>query len=367
MKAGLFMMPSHPPERSLIDGHLWDRQVLRWADELGYQEAWIGEHFTSPWEPNPAPDLLIAQSLLETKNIILAPGAHLLPYHHPAELATRVAFLDHMAQGRFMLGIGASGLPSDWHLFEVDGLAGVNREMMREAIDIMLQIWETDGPLKIEGKYWNVHVPGPMLGTLKHHLKPFQKPRPPIGTASLSPGSESLRWAGTKGFLPLSLSLSTPYLKGHWDAYAAGCESVGREARYEDWRVVREVFVADTDEEAYRWSVQSHLGRMERDYLLGLFRDFDYLKYLKDDPEVPDSEVTPEWLAHNGWLIGSPQTVTEKLDKLNRGAGGIGVLTVLCYDYSEDPEPWRRSMELFIKDVMPNFADSTAGRTAAAD
>ena len=43
MQYGLFTMPSHPPERSLFDGHRWDLQTLRWADELGFVEAWIGE------------------------------------------------------------------------------------------------------------------------------------------------------------------------------------------------------------------------------------------------------------------------------------------------------------------------------------
>ncbi|MFI5376620.1 MAG: LLM class flavin-dependent oxidoreductase, partial [Candidatus Rokuibacteriota bacterium] len=42
MEYGLFTMPSHPPERKLFDGHQWDLQQLRWADELGFSEAWIG-------------------------------------------------------------------------------------------------------------------------------------------------------------------------------------------------------------------------------------------------------------------------------------------------------------------------------------
>ena len=78
MKAGVFMMPSHPPERSLYDGHQWDLDHLELVDKLGFHEAWMGEHFTAPWEPNPAPDLLIAQGLQRTKNIKLCPGAHLL-------------------------------------------------------------------------------------------------------------------------------------------------------------------------------------------------------------------------------------------------------------------------------------------------
>jgi alkanesulfonate monooxygenase SsuD/methylene tetrahydromethanopterin reductase-like flavin-dependent oxidoreductase (luciferase family) len=69
MKFGLFMMPSHPPERGLYESHQWDLDYLSLADELGFEEAWIGEHFTSPWEPIPAPDIMIAQALMRTKRI----------------------------------------------------------------------------------------------------------------------------------------------------------------------------------------------------------------------------------------------------------------------------------------------------------
>src|SRR5215217_8651630 len=41
MEIGYFTMPSHPPECGLKEGHDWDLQVLRWLDELGYQEAWV--------------------------------------------------------------------------------------------------------------------------------------------------------------------------------------------------------------------------------------------------------------------------------------------------------------------------------------
>ena len=48
MELGYFSMPSHPPERGLKAGHDWDLQTLRWLDELGFTEAWIGEHHTAP-------------------------------------------------------------------------------------------------------------------------------------------------------------------------------------------------------------------------------------------------------------------------------------------------------------------------------
>jgi hypothetical protein len=140
MEIGYFTMPSHPPECGLKEGQDWDLQVLRWLDELGYQEAWIGEHHTAPWEPHPAPDLLIAQALLQTKNIRIGPGGFLLPYHHPAELANRVAMLDHLSEGRLNFGVAASGLPSDWAMFNVDGMSGQNRDMTREALEIILKL-----------------------------------------------------------------------------------------------------------------------------------------------------------------------------------------------------------------------------------
>ena len=55
MKLGLFMMPMHPPEKPHADAYDLDVQTLVAADQLGYDEAWLGEHFTSGWENIPAP------------------------------------------------------------------------------------------------------------------------------------------------------------------------------------------------------------------------------------------------------------------------------------------------------------------------
>src|ERR1700755_1938546 len=154
MQLGLFMMPAHPPGRPLFDAVQADLRTLREADELGFVEAWIGEHFTQPWEPICAPDLLIAQALLQNERIRLAPGAHILPYHHPAELAHRIAMLDHMARGRLMVGIGSGGTPTDWSMFGVDGAGGQTREMMWEAYEIMMRYWTDPELWSFEGRYW---------------------------------------------------------------------------------------------------------------------------------------------------------------------------------------------------------------------
>jgi alkanesulfonate monooxygenase SsuD/methylene tetrahydromethanopterin reductase-like flavin-dependent oxidoreductase (luciferase family) len=133
---GAFLMPTHAPETSIRDGQLRDLDELERLDALGFSEAWIGEHFTASWEPCPAPDLLIAQALPRTKRMRLGPLGHLLPYHNPVELAHRVAYLDHMAEGRYQLGVGISALPTDHSLYALDTSGGRNRRMTFESLGI---------------------------------------------------------------------------------------------------------------------------------------------------------------------------------------------------------------------------------------
>ena len=359
MKLGLFMMPSHPPERNIYDSHQWDLDYLALVDELGYDEAWIGEHFTSPWEPIPAPDLMIAQALMRTKRIKLGSGAHLLPFHHPAELAHRVAYLDHLSQGRFLFGIGASGLPSDLALFDVDGESGQHRDMTRESLDIILKIWENKGPFEYRGKFWNVNVTETMYETLHFFLTPYQKPHPPIGVASVSYRSPTLVIAGEKGFIPMSLAFNNDYCRSHWEAVEEGAQRAGRTPSRADWRLVRDVYVADTDEEARDQALNGMTARVWDDYLLGLFKEFDLLHIFKHDPEIPDSAVTTEYMADNLWLVGSPETVGNKIRNLYEDVGGFGTLLVLVYDHWQNQAGWEKSTRLLAQEVLPMVADLT--------
>jgi alkanesulfonate monooxygenase SsuD/methylene tetrahydromethanopterin reductase-like flavin-dependent oxidoreductase (luciferase family) len=204
------------------------------------------------------------------------------------------------------------------------------------------------------------------MHTLKHHIKPFQRPHPPIGIAGFSPGSTTLKLAGERGFLPLSLNLSPGYLVTHWGAVVEGAKISGRTPNRADWRLVREVFVADTDEEAYRHALKGAMARMMSQYLLPLFSDFQFLKYLKHDQSIPDSDVTPEYLVDHGWLVGSVKTVTRKLGEMYEETGGFGTLLLFVFDYAEDPEPWFKSMRLLAHEVLPHFQDRRQNGLAAA-
>ena len=356
MDFGMFLMPAHAKGCDPYAATQWDLQMIKWADELDFSEVWIGEHFTAVCEPVPAPDLIIAQALRETSRIKLAPGAHLLPFHHPAELAHRIAYLDHLAQGRLMFGVGSSGLPGDWKLFDVDGFSGQTREMTAEALTIILRLWTEDEPFTHHGKYWTVNRIEPMYGGhFQHHMLPFQKPHPPIGVAGLNSPSPTLEMAGERGFIPLSLNLGRDYVKSHWESVTAGATRAGRTPDRNTWRLAKEVFVADTDEEAYKLAVNGVMGAYQRDYLLDLYGQFGFLKFFKHDPSVPDSDVTAEYCAKHNWIIGSPETVASKIENLFAELGGFGTLLVLGYDYSSTPEVWRKSMELLKNEVMPRL------------
>ena len=117
-------------------------------------------------------------------------------------------------------------------------------------------------PFTYKGKYWTVTKPDTMFDFLKPHLKPLQAPHPPIGVAGLSKNSDTLKLAGERGFIPMSLNLNPAYVSSHWDSVEAGAAKTGRKPSRRDWRLVREVFVADTDEEAWKLSTGDMMGRM---------------------------------------------------------------------------------------------------------
>ena len=122
--------------------------------------------------------------------------------------------LDHLSEGRLNFGVAASGLPSDWAMFQVDGKSGVNREMTREALDIILRLWSDETEFEYDGKFWKVAKPPEQCSaSCSPHIYPLQKPHPPIGVAGVSKQSDTLKLAGERGFLPMSLNLN-PGLRG---------------------------------------------------------------------------------------------------------------------------------------------------------
>ena len=349
MKFGALLMPSHPPEVGIGEGQQRDLEELERLDALGFEEAWIGEHFTAPWEPCPAPDLLIAQALQRTKRIRLGPLAHLLPFHQQA-----ADYLDHMAEGRYQLGIGIGALPTDHDLFGLDPGGGTNRRMTYESIDLMTRLW-TEGAFEFQGEFWNAGIPQTDLGGLGYHLKPLQQPHPPIAIAAVTPDSSNHKLAGEKGYIPVSLSVcpDDSVTAKHWDAVLEGAARGGRSADRGDWRIIRDVYVAPTDSEARELALGGMMGRCWSEFLLPLYQGLGFGRFLKQNPSLPDEQVNLAYLADNLWMVGSPQTVADKIMALYEHTGGFGHLTMVSYDSAEEKESWEQSLRLMIEEVLP--------------
>lgn len=354
MRLGSLLMPSHPPERSIAEGQALDLEELVRLDSFSFQEAWIGEHFTCAWEPCPAPDVLIAQALNKTKSIQLGSLGHLLPYHHPVELAHRVAYLDHLARGRYALGVGISALPTDHQLFGMDTAGGRNRRMTFEALDIMTKLW-CEGPTSFQGEFWKMDVPVVEYPGLGYHLRPFQQPHPPIAIAGLTPGSENHKLAGEKGYIPVSLSISpdAAITARHWEAVEEGARRTGRTADRTQWRIIRDTYVAGTDREARDLATGGMMGRCWQEFLLPLYLRLGLGPMLKLDPTMSDNSIDLDYLCDFLWLVGSPATVRRRIDDLDRDTGGFGVLVTVSYDVQDEEEAWENSLRLLVQEVLP--------------
>ena len=356
MQLGFFTMPLHPPGTDYTQSLDDDLEQLITLDELGYSEAWIGEHFTSVWENIPAPDLLIASAIRQTRNIILGTGVNCMPNHNPFVVASRIAQLDHLCHGRFHWGVGSGGFPGDFEVFGFDPRTGEQREMTRDAIELVLQLWEDPRPGLYEHKFWRFTIPeaDDNIGQ-RFCLQPYQKPHPPIGVAGLTVKSGTLVTAGERGWIPMSINIVPPrILRSHWEAVEEGAANAGGAADRSQWRIARNVFVGDTTREAREFVLAGNMARDYRDYLLRLLTKVKMLDLTKTDPDMPDADVTVEYMLDNVWIVGSPDDITAQLQELYDDVGGFGTLLSMGHEW-EPKQPWLNSMKLLKEEVLPRL------------
>src|SRR5216683_7723534 len=113
LRFGLFMGPFHATNLDPTYALERDLQLVTLLDQLGFDEAWIGEHHSGGFEIIASPEVFIGAAAQRTKYIKLGTGVVSLPYHSPLMVADRMTLLDHMTRGRAMLGVGHGALVSD--------------------------------------------------------------------------------------------------------------------------------------------------------------------------------------------------------------------------------------------------------------
>jgi alkanesulfonate monooxygenase SsuD/methylene tetrahydromethanopterin reductase-like flavin-dependent oxidoreductase (luciferase family) len=221
-------------------------------------------------------------------------------------------------------------------------------------MDIMTRLW-TDGASDFEGEFWSMGETRSELPSLGHHLKPYQLPHPPIAIAALTAGSENHKLAGENGWIPVSLGIDpdASVTAQHWDAVVEGAARTGRSPDRGEWRIIRDVYVAPSDDEARELAINGIMGRCWREFLLPIYLGLGLGAFLKQDPSMPDEAVDLEYVADNLWLVGSPETVADRINDLQARTGGFGHLTIVSYDATDEQESWDRSLELLVDEVLP--------------
>lgn len=364
MHLGLFMMPLHPPERPMAETLAEDTEKSLLADRLGFQELWVGEHFSASSEPIASPLMFMAGLAPRTK-LIFGTGVINLPNHHPAMVAAEAAQFDQMTGGRFILGVGPGGLASDWELFgNTDG--ALRGKRMVEGIDTILAIWAQDPPYDIPGATWQTKITQAVIpefgvGTMP---KPFQRPHPPIAVTARSVDSFGVKLAVQRGWHVLSANfVAERVVEGHWRTMRA--ELAGK--RGAAWRVARNFCIAGSDAEAQdRLFHAEGANRYYFHYLSTLARRAGQLATLKPAADTPDEAVTLEAIMADCVVAGSPRTVLDKLVALRERVGPFDHLLMAGLDWSGPNAAWEQeTMRRLAEEVMPKFRQHVGAAKAA--
>jgi len=229
---------------------------------------------------------------------------------------------------------------------------------MEEAVDLLLQAW-TQEKVEFSGRHWRI-------SGVPVYPKPITRPHPPLAFAVTS--AESIDWAARNGFAILSSGLTNPAANSlaQREKYRAALETYGHAPDVIDsllarWVVTKHVYVAPTDAEAAAqakgpelWYQDSFIRSIRADGIKGLHESV-----YRESEEAVRRVSSLDWddLLERSLLIGSPDTVARKVAELE--GAGIGELACWMNFGGLPTDKVRRSMRLFVEEVMPRFRRRT--------
>jgi limonene 1,2-monooxygenase len=345
MRFGIFMAPFHAPTgQNPTAAYARDLATIQLLDELGYDEAWIGEHHSGGVEIIPAPEIFIAHAAAQTRHIKLGAGVISLPYHNPLWVADRMIFLDHLTRGRAMMGVGPGALPTDAAMIGIDPLE--QRAALEEDFDVLMRLLLSDEPVSAETKRYR-------LVDARSQYRPYTDPCFDIGVAAIaSPSGPRLAGRYGVGLLSVGATISEGFdaLHLHWDVMEERAAEYGATADRTKWRLVGPMHLAESKDRAIR------------DVRHGLDAFCDYTQHTIAAPHFRAAGSTFDervsWVNDTGLgVIGTPDEAIAQIERLAEQSGGFGCYLLMAHEWA-DPESTRRSYELFARYVMPRLQNS---------
>ncbi|HYD47996.1 MAG TPA: LLM class flavin-dependent oxidoreductase [Terriglobales bacterium] len=341
---GIFLAPFHPIRENPTLSLQRDFELIEWLDDLGYDEAWIGEHHSAGYEIIGSPEVFIAGAAERTRRIRLGTGVVSLPYHHPLIVADRIMQLDHQTRGRVMFGVGPGALPSDAFMMGIDPMQ--QRDRMDQAIEVVVPL--------LRGETVTAQTDWFTLKDARLQLRPYTKPHIEITVASqVSPAGA--RAAGKHGLGLLSIGATTTggfnALATNWGICEQKAAEHGRSVDRNRWRLVGPMHIAETKEQA------------RKDVHFGLERWLHYFRNVAALPLAPEGSLDDAVDAMNrtGFtVIGTPDDAAAQMARLQEQSGGFGCFLFMAHEWA-DREATKRSYELFARYVMPQCQGALEG------
>ena len=335
------------PEASMrqVERHVLD--MVRMADEGGFESVWAAEHHALEMTIAPNPFQILTWWAAHTSRVRLGTAVAVAAYWHPVNLAGEAALLDLYSGGRLEFGIGSGAYQREFDRMHPGLKQSDGYKYVHEMLPVLKSLWR--GDYEHDGEYWSF----PAATSVP---KPLQEPHPPIWVAARAP--ITFDWAVKNGCNVLSWALTRPF--SEVEAYAERFETAlaaNPGARRPVFSTMRYTSVYDkpSDWEIPVRAAIGQLGRFEN-----LFRNAGGVR--NGFPEEIDltalmsrDQYKPETLREN-LMFGTPDEVVEKLRRYQ--ALGIDQFTY-CASYGLGMKEQRRSLELFIEKVMPAFADES--------
>jgi len=348
LRSGVFLAPFHPVDEDPTLAIHRDLQLMEWLDQLGYEEAWIGEHHSAGYEIIASPELFIAAAAERTKRIRLGTGVVSLPYHNPLMVADRIVQLDYQTRGRAMFGFGPGLLPSDAMMLGID--PETQRDRMADAIDIITRL--LDGETITQSSEWYT------MREARLHLRPYTKPRPHLAVASaVTPTGGKLAGRYDLGMLCVMAGSPNGYdaLDYNWQLASSAAAAQGRVMDRANYRIMAPFHIAETREKAIenvragfeKWQLYSYSVNPEGGAAIGM-------------PSIEEIN------AGGRGAIGTPDDALRVLENYWEKTGGFGCILMLAHDWA-DWEATKRSYELFARYVLPRFEERSAWRSQSMD
>jgi probable F420-dependent oxidoreductase len=307
--------PADGPWRPRIDDLI---DLVRLVDDSGFDSLWVGDHISFPvaiFDPL----LQLAQAAVISRRLLLGTSVLLLPLRHPTPVAKQVSTLDHLTEGRFILGVGVGGeFPREYAACDVP--YNERGARLAEGVAVLRKFFGGQ-PVSHHGKFY-----GPFEDILMSP-PPRQAGGPPIWFAGRK--EAALRRVGRLGDGYLSYVV-TP------ETYSSALSAISESA-----------------EQAGRGSAPFGTGhllftRLDRTYEEALNRATETLsvRYAMDFRKA----------AERYCALGTSQMVAEKIREFH-AAGVRHVVLDLLGPYEQKAE----QIAWFARDVLPLLVDLTAG------